>query len=84
MANQKATRQVDVITKADLDIFKLARDESINHFTNYYFKTPTSGTYWRKTLDPFDEDKYNAWVRMYNAWMDDDHPLDAWEYRDIK
>jgi hypothetical protein len=64
---QNSARQLDHITPADFEIFKLAA-QNPNYFTDHYVRTNTSGTYWMKTPTPFDEDKAAAWEVMFYHW----------------
>lgn len=70
-------------TQADFDIFKLGR-EDVNWISDYYLRSPTSGTYWKRVPnDPDDQDKVNAWLMMYSQWAKDGKPDEVWPYSGI-
>lgn len=81
-AGDKKKKAVDQISKADLDIFKLASKDA-RYFTDHYMRSPASGTYWRRMPeDPEDEQRIAAWQAMWSAWKSDNQPREVWKYHD--
>lgn len=73
-------RQVDQLTKLDYEIFKRGASDA-NWITDYYFRTSTSGTYWRRTPEPYDEERALTWSLIYKAWEIENSPPDVFSYQ---
>ena len=69
-------KQLDKILPQDFAIFKKATDNA-NFFTDYYLRTPTSGTFWKAVPEPLDEERSNVWKAMYDRWMQLGSPKDS-------
>lgn len=61
-------KTLDHITPDDLETFRLAATNA-NYFTDRYVRTPTSGTYWKRIPEPYDEEKALGWLTLYTAWQ---------------
>lgn len=69
-------KQIDKILPQDFAIFKKATDNA-NFFTDYYLRTPTSGTFWKAVPEPLDEERSNVWKAMYDRWIQLGSPKDS-------
>lgn len=65
-----------IVTDDDLRIFKLAATD-VNYFTDYYMRTPTSGTYYRNqeiTAADYDPERQLVWEVMAEKWNKESCP----------
>ena len=59
-------RKIDILTEDDYAIFEKAASNA-NYFTDWYCRTPTSGTTWSKFTD--DPEKKAIWEHLFTEWM---------------
>jgi hypothetical protein len=76
-------RQVYKMTAADYQILEAGKKDP-NHITDYYMRTPTSGTRWMRKPVPFEEEKARGWQVLNAAWLKDDRPERIFMYQDIE
>lgn len=82
-ANQRSAdrkKSLDKVTAADLEIFQKARTD-VNWFSDHYFRSPTSGTYWKPKYDPPDPQRETTWWLMYETWKNDGFPEPIWTFQ---
>lgn len=61
------------MTKGDYQLFELGR-KNVNIISDYYFKSPTTGTYWRPESE--DPTKARIYSAMFDAWKSAGKPED--------
>ena len=50
-----------------------------NYITDYYMRTPTTGTYYKRIVDdPENEERANTWELLHKLWREDGSPPDQW------
>lgn len=76
------TRQLDRLTPFDYQLFELGKTNA-NYITDYYMRSPTSGTRWFRQPTPPDPEKEETWRVLYAAWQDEGNPEPVWVYQDI-
>lgn len=74
------SKALDHVTPADLERFKKA-SKNANYFTDYYVRTASSGTYWKKTPEPYDDDKAKAWIALWQAWKQEGQSKSGFLYK---
>lgn len=73
-------RKLDILSASDYKIFELARS-NVNYFSDYYLKSPTSGTRIER------KGKFNTeeqWRTLKEAWLKAGAPKDRFEYDGIE
>lgn len=76
-------RQVYKMTPADFQLFELGKQDP-NYITDYYFKSPTGGTRWRKNPEPYDEKIAKGWKFLYEKWLEAGSPKKVFVFNDIE
>jgi hypothetical protein len=79
----KRERTLDRLTAQDYEIFERAR-ENANWFTDYYFRSPTSGTRWYRKPTPPDAEREEAWQFMFGEYQAAGSPPKVWIYNDTE
>src|SRR5258706_179790 len=77
-----AKRDLDILQASDYEILELGA-KNANYISDYYLRTPTSGTRWVKNPLPPDKRKEMGWKTLYDAWEKDGKPDKIWVYSDI-
>lgn len=78
-----AKREIDILQPADYELFRLGA-QNMNYITDYYMRTPTSGTRWMRNPLPPDKRKSAGWSALHQAWIKDGSPPKIWEHADIE
>lgn len=81
--NSSKAKSVYKLTDADYEIIELGKKDP-NYITDYYFRTPESGTRWVRTPEPFDENKVRVWNYQYEEWKRKGRPDRIFVFNDVE
>lgn len=76
-------RKIYHLTPADYQIIEAGRKDP-NYITDYYMRSPTSGTRWMRTPEPMNENTVRGWTVLYGGWMDAGQPDSVFMSNDIE
>lgn len=76
-------REIDILQPADYELFRLGA-KNVNYISDYYLRSPTSGTRWEEFPTPENERISAGWRVLYNAWAIDQKPIPNWTFNDIE
>lgn len=80
---QAEQRKLDNLSPADYEILNAGRLDP-NYITDYYLRTPTSGTKWMKNPDPPNKKKSEGWATLYDYWAAAGKPDRLFDLFDIE
>lgn len=75
-------KKVDKLGPLDFELFKLGRQD-VSILTNHYLRSPTSGTYWKRTPDEPDPDLEKGWMNLWTLWNQADKPREVLDVNGI-
>jgi hypothetical protein len=72
----KEERKPDRLGPIDYELFRLGK-QNVNVLTDYYMRSPTSGTYWKRRPDEPDQDLVEGWAKLHALWQQSGEPEDV-------